>query len=295
MVHTTYDQPAPASVQDDPFYYGQRTVLHYDADGRAYFTDEPLTLDDFLDPQEGDEFVQDSQHYIDAARAWSIFRSRYLDDPTTAVFSDLKILWDIPGLAEPAPDVSVMPNVRNKDSPRCSFDVQAEQARPCLVLEVVSPRYRHKDREDKIAIYAQAGVPEYFIIDAQWSEFEDDMTANYIVLGYRLDAGTYIPMTPDERGWLYSATTGVWIGATPARDDFIIVDAATGERLLPDDTARIEAERRAAEAEQRAAEAEAARIEAERRAAEAEQANQTMQAELARLREQLAHLQADSK
>ncbi len=37
--------------------------------------------------------------------------------------------------------------------------------RPDLVMEVVSPDYRHHDLETKRREYAQAGIPEYWIVD----------------------------------------------------------------------------------------------------------------------------------
>ena len=39
---------------------------------------------------------------------------------------------------------------------------------------------------------------------------------------------------PDERGWIYSATTAVWIGVSEDRDEFFVVDAKSGERILSD-------------------------------------------------------------
>lgn len=260
---------APPDVAD-PFYYGQRMVEVYDEHGKRHWDYVPLTLDDYLDPQEGDHFMQDSHHYADVDKARSIFEYHYRHDPTVAVFSDLKMLWGIKGLAEPCPDVAVVPNIRDPKRRRKSFHVIEEGTRPCLVVEIVSARYRGKDTEDKVAIYAQAGVQEYFILDSQWTESaEDAATPDYTVRGYRLEDGAYVALLPDERGWVYSAVTGVWIGPTASRDDFIIVDAATEERILP-------VSERAAAAEQRAV--------------EAEREKQALQAELERLRAQLAQL-----
>ena len=100
----------------------------------------------------------------------------------------------------------------------------------------------------------------------------------YEVQGYRLTGGHYWPIPLNEKGWIYSAVNEVWIGPNEARDGFVVIDAKTGERILPDrlraDVAEERAENEAAaraEAEQKAqAEAEA-RAEAQRKAqAEAE-------------------------
>lgn len=240
---------APPTVEKaevrDELYYGHRLVTIRDASGRETFVYEPLTLEDFLDPQEGDHFVQGTLHHEDVAKAVSIFRYLYEDDPTVAVFSDLKMVWDIEGLPQPAPDVAVVPNVRDPDRPRQVFDVAQEGTRPCFILEIVSPRYREPDRKDKVAIYEQAGVEEYVIIDP-W--LQEDGSVSYEVLGYRLEKGRYVAIPPDERGWIYSATNNVWIGLNEARNGFVVVDGRTGKPIL------------SAEERVRALEAELARL-----------------------------------
>src|SRR5688572_31802439 len=127
---------------DDEFYYGYRTIITHDEQGRAVYSYKPLTLDDFLDPEEGDLFMQGTLHNEDTDALKSIFRYLYRNDPTTAVFSDLKILWGIKGLSRPAPDVIVIPNVKEPAKPRPAFDVSLEGTRPRFILEVVSPSYR---------------------------------------------------------------------------------------------------------------------------------------------------------
>lgn len=249
---------------EDEFYYGHRLVKTRDESGEEIWTYQPLALEDFLDPQEGDHFVQGTLHDDDVEKAKSIFRFLYRDDPTVAVFSDLKIVWDIEGLSQPAPDVAVIPDVEDPDNPRRVFDVVVEGTRPYFVLEIVSPRYRKPDREDKVDIYAQAGVDEYVIIDP-W--LDDEGNVAYEVLGYRLRDGRYTEIEPDERNWIYSATNDVWIGPTELHDSFLVVDAKSNERILP--------------AEERAVMEATARIEAEGRA-------EALEAELARLREGLA-------
>lgn len=195
--------------------------------------------------------MQGTLHNDDTEQAKSIFRHLHEEDPTAAVFSDLKMVWDIEGLSQPAPDVAVIPDVKDPDKPRGEFDVAVEGTRPRFALEIVSPRYRKPDREDKVAIYERAGVEEYVIIDSWLREGE----VSYEVLGYRLEAGAYTEIEPDEQGWIYSAVNDVWIGVSEARDRFFVVDGRTGERILPDREARLVAEGRA-----QALEAELARL-----------------------------------
>jgi Uma2 family endonuclease len=276
MTLTTHNsQPELSTEPEDPFRYGTRVSISYDENGEMIYTELPLTLEDFLDPQEGDHFLQGTLHYEDVGKAASIFRHLHRNDPTTAVFSDLKMIWDIEGLPQPAPDVAVVPNVKTPEKHRGSFDVAVEGTRPQFVLEMVSPEYREPDRQKKVGIYEAAGVEEYIIIDS-WLA---GGTVSYEVLGYRLVEGNfYTEIPPDERGWIYSVTNRVWIGISEERDGFFVIDAQTGERILPAEVAREEAEHQAqveAEARQIAehqaqAEAEARQI-AERQArAEAE-------------------------
>jgi len=251
---------------DDEFYYGYRTIITYDPSGKPIYSYKPLTLDDFLNPEEGDLFMQGSLHEDDTDALKSIFRYLYEDDPYTTVFSDLKILWGIEGLAQPAPDVTVVPNVKEPHKPRPTFDVEREGTAPTFILEVVSPRYRQPDRESKVAIYEQAGVPEYFIIDS-WLRGEQ---VAYEVVGYRLQDGIYTEIQPNEQGWLFSEITQVWLGVTEEKDGYFVIDARTHQPILPDHLrARAEAARAEAEAARAAAET-AARQQAEARIAELE-------------------------
>jgi Uma2 family endonuclease len=245
---------------DDEFYYGYRTIITYDKQGKEIYSYKPLTLDDFLDPEEGDLFMQGTLHNEDTDALKSIFRYLYQNGPDTAVFSDLKVLWGIEGLSQPAPDVMVVPNVQNPAQPRPAFDVSEEGVRPTFILEVVSPRYRQPDRDKKVAIYEQAGVQEYFIIDS-WLQGEQ---ISYEVLGYRLQDGIYTQIQPNEQGWVFSEVNNVWLGVSEDKKRFFVIDGQTGERILT--------------AEERAAAEAAARQQAEARIAQLEMQLQELKA-----------------
>lgn len=296
---TAADMAPPA---DDLFYYGHRIVEVYDDAGNRHYEYHPITQDAFLDPEEGEHFVQGTLHNDDTECLKSIFRHHYRDDPTTGVYSDLKFLWGLKGLSQPCPDVAVVPNLSDRARMRESFDAREEGTRPCLILELTSPRYRNKDLVDKVAIYERAGIQEYIIIDSNRNE--RDNSVFYEVSGYRLHEGTYHEIEPDERGWIYSATSTTWIGPTDDHSSFQVIDARTGERILPaDERAEAEAARAEAEATRASAADERARAEAARASAaderarteaaaraEAERQAQAMQEELKRLREELARL-----
>lgn len=285
--------PSPNGVApaDDPFYYGHRWQPVLDEAGNLDYIEVPLTQEDFLDPQEGDHFVQGTLHEKDVEKIKSIFRRLHRHHPELTVYSDLKIDWGIQGLQNPAPDVSVIPNVVDSARPRGQFDVPDEGTRPIFVLEMVSPRFVESDYERKPNIYEQAGVREYIIIDSNLRDWDDEVS--YTLEGHRLHEGRYVPIQPDERGWLFSEENGAWIGVTADGDEFFVIDAYSGEQVLPD-LEQIEV------AEQRAIAEAAARTEAERRAQIAEEradaeaaARAATERQMQALLEEVARLQAE--
>ena len=227
------------------FRYGSRIVHMPQDDGSVALVEVPLDVDDFLDPEEGDVMVQGNWHEWVVSSLAGMLRRWLQRSPDVAVLSDIKICWGIPELPEPAPDVCVVRGMRDRLRQRGSLDVEEEGVRPCLLIEVVSPLYRHHDYTSKLKIYEQAGVEEYLIVEPKEGE-------PFGLIGYRLDdGGRYQPIPTDAGGRLSSRTTGLWFSPYPEpdfdRDRYLIVeDSATGERL-----------RTPAEAEARARDAEA--------------------------------------
>jgi Uma2 family endonuclease len=284
--------------EEDEFYYGYRYNVIYDDEGNEDLVMVPLTQDDFMDPQEGDMFMQGSQHNKDIAALFSIFCYLYQHNPDITIFSQLKMIWGIVGMSEPAPDIAVVPEVKEPNKPRSSFRVQEEGTQPIFALEVVSPRYRRDDLQKKVAVYQQMGIEEYFIIDSGLRERMIDPKLSYSMLGYRLHGGIYTKVQPNSQGLLYSQINNIWLGANEAKDGFLVIDGQTGEPILPADeraniaeaqvavesasrqvaedqvemeiTARQNAEHRATQAEHRAGLEATARQNAEHRAKMAE-------------------------
>jgi Uma2 family endonuclease len=232
----------PTLPSDDPFRLGWRFRRVRLPDGRAELVEEPLTAEDLLDPRLGDHVVQNSWHVATVHRLFDILSRRYKAHPDVFVSCDLKMIWGIPGLSGPAPDIAVIPGVRDKARMRRSFHVLKEGTRPALAIEVVSeePEQQSADHEGKVRVYEQAQVPEYIILDPP-SPPEDRCR----LTGYRLNAaGRYEPIVPDAEGRLLSRTTGLWL--VPAQRTVHLIDSATGEQLLTGDE---EADRLRAELE----------------------------------------------
>jgi Uma2 family endonuclease len=253
---------ADAELEDDPSDVS--TLLRWveRPDGRMELRETPLTPEDYLDPQEGDTWVQGARHNATRGFLAQTFRFHFHDDPQVLVTEDLKFLFGR-GLPQPAPDVAVVRGVRYGD--RDVFDVAAEGVPPCLIIEVVSPksrRIRKIDVQDKVDGYRRAGVPEYIIVDrpvrGENSPFE--------LIGYRLDAAGRNPrIEPHDQGRLLAETINIWIGLSPDRQHVLLWDAATGERILsPEEAvAARDAEIAARDAEIAARDTEIARLRAE--------------------------------
>jgi Uma2 family endonuclease len=276
----------------DPFYWGSRLIRVVDAAGGTSLKEVPLSRADILNPQEGDMMMQGPRHGLFGIKLADML-NRHFDRPDVAVLYDVKILWNAPELDQPAPDISVIKGIADKQAllAKASFSVAEEGTLPCLVIEVISPRYRDIDLDDKALIYEQAGVPEYLAIDITEVPLQ--------LLGHRMSPeGRYWK----QRGAFISETTELRFEAGKEIDEIIVTCTATGRRLL---SASEEAEARQVEAEARRAEADArqaaerradkesearqaeaaARRDAERRLAEEAEKRAALEAELQRLRE----------
>jgi hypothetical protein len=248
----------PQPLTSDLAECGFRIVEITHPDGTDDFYYVPLTEEEFLHPKEGYRLPNSIFHDTATADVKDILSRRYANDPTTGVFGDLLIKWDIPNLGDHCPDTFVAFGIRPKEAHCTEFLVAAEGVRPALILEVVSPRYRSTDRVKKVRHYSQAGVREYIILDRrkQRGEYIDD------VIGYRLDdEGSYLPLIPDEEGRVFCETVGLWIGLQDGK--VVMVDAATGERL----PTSLELQQQLTQTEQQLTQTEQRAIEAEQRAA----------------------------
>src|ERR1700694_4491617 len=160
---------------DDPFRLGLRERIVRLRGGRTELRQIPLTAEDLLDPQLGDHVTQNSWHNAVVVTTYEMLSWRYESRPDVLVTGDLKMIWEIPGLPNPSPDVAVIPDVRDKGRMRRSFNVRREGTRPAFVLEVISdePEQRSADHHRKVEIYERAGISEYLILDPPASAAEE--------------------------------------------------------------------------------------------------------------------------
>lgn len=281
-----FEELEPQLESQEKYPYGWRYVTKTLPGGQEIYYKKPLTLEDSLNPQEDDEVPQRSKHAQCSIDIFDMLRNRYAFSPTVGVFYDLIMKWGVDGLDEPAPDVIVIPNIRDKYIDCGHFDVKQQGTRPSLIIEVVSPSSQ-TDYTRKVETYQQAGVQEYFIIDPH----SKTKKPSYEIKAYRLQGNKYMPIKPDEQGCFLSKTTDVLFGVYDNKQRVRLKDSKTGEWLL---TAPEEQEARLAEQEARLAEQEARLAEQEVRLKAEAQVKQGEQ-KIHQLMEQLRQLGVEPK
>jgi Uma2 family endonuclease len=112
---------------------------------------------------------------------------------------------------------------------------------PNFVLETTSKKTRREDQNKKMQIYAQMGVPEYFLYDPLGEWLEPPLQ------GYRLEGGQYARVEPDKDGGIASQL-GIIFRLEEGQLE--LVNAATGQRLQTAEERVVEAEARAKALEQ---------------------------------------------
>ena len=264
----------------DPFRYGWRFVLRPTPDDPHHLEQVPLTLEDVLHPEVGDFIVHNDRHETDRIYLTEVLRARLEASGAAIVLTDVRIVWDIPGLRAHGPDVMVIPGIAERQN-WSTFDVAVEGARPALIIEITSPETREHDLERKVAHYAQAGVAQYVIIDDMGGGGRERRLR---LLDYRLADGGYEAHPLDADGRVHLAIADLWLGV---EGDRVVCYDAQGVAIGDYGTVvrqAAAAAARAQRAEERARqEAERARQEAAARA-EAESRVRALEAELRRLR-----------
>lgn len=268
------------------------------ADGKEEVITIPLTPDEALHPEEGYVMPVNTDHARITNDLNDLLGMHYHGHPELTVFADLVFKWDHAEIGSFAPDIAIVPHVRNPAAPRREFRVAEEGTRPLLVFEVVSPSSRRGDRMIKVRDYPRVGVQEYIYID-HWQRRGQTI---WEIAGFRLAGDHYLPIIPDEDGAIYSETLNLRIGIEEGQ--IWIEDSDTGTELLTHlktEQARRAAEEQAqAEAVARRAAEEQAQAEAVARRAAEEQAQaeiaarQTLEARLADLETQMRRLQEQS-
>ena len=166
-----------------------------------------------------------------------------------------------------SPDVYVVFGVR-KVPQRRSFYTWAEGAAPAAVFEFLSDATAHQDREEKVERYLmEMGVQEYFIHQPELKKLAE-------FRGWRRNAfGEIVEMVPDAEGGLFSETLNLYFRWQEQLDTHVRLLRPYLPDGTPITTSREEHQ---------------LRVEAEALAAEEAVRRREVEAELERLRAQLA-------
>jgi Uma2 family endonuclease len=227
------------SPATDPFYYGWRYVERKDQNGRVVVDQVPLTAKDVLHPKEDDQIPEHSAHAQDRTYLAEVCTAQTADEPTTVVLSDCLVAWGVKGVRPTAPDVTVIPGVRERKQ-WGTFYVARERARPQLVVEITSPKTRKDDLGIKRRYYYRAGVLFYVIVD----QLRGRGPRQLRLLGYRRGQRGYEKLPLNDQGRLWLETVRVWLGV---EDGQAVCYDANGKRIgtyTEQATARQKAEKR---------------------------------------------------
>ncbi len=204
-------EPVPGSPAD-PFRYGWRYVPRKQADGRVEVETVPLTLEDLLFPEEGDQTAQFPSHVNDCFYLKGVFKTRLADAPEAVVLADCRVDYNIPGVRPLGPDISVFLGVP-RDFDRGTLYLAEDAAAPVLVIEVTSPDTRKNDFGIKKDFYRRAGVPLYVIVDAR----PGPKGRRVKLHGFRHTAEGYDPLPLDDRERLWLEPLGLWLAIEDGR------------------------------------------------------------------------------
>jgi Uma2 family endonuclease len=243
----------------DPYRYGWRYVRRDRADGTFVVEQVPLTLEDVLHPQEGDQVTHSDAHQRRRRYLVNVLEAQLAHDPAAVVLDDVRVAWDHPDLKPHGPDIAIILGIRARKN-WSTFDVAAEGVRPALIIEITSPETASIDRSNKLEEYDLAGVPLYVIVDTVMLRKEPALR----LLAYTQTPNGYQVLPPDERGRIWLAPARTWLGVE--QNEIVCYDEADhplgdyralAEELAAETQARAEADWRAEMAEARIRELEA--------------------------------------
>ena len=107
----------------------------------------PLTLEDFLDPTPRCEACQDGPHSSTLHSLSGLLR-QHLKDQNLFLGVQMRMIWHIPGLPEPPPDLFIVKGIREVPPDWWYFDIVETGLRPSLIIEIATlldPEVRRLD------------------------------------------------------------------------------------------------------------------------------------------------------
>jgi Uma2 family endonuclease len=198
----------------DAYRYGSRFVRVVAPDGTETVDQVPLTLDDVLFPEPGDDIPNGNAHSDDLSYLMNVFNYKFSNYQTVVGLSRCLVDWNLPGVKPLRPDISLFFGVKGRISSSSIFDVAKEGARPVLVIEVTIPATRINDVGAKVDYYHRAGVPLYVIADVVE---QDETDRRFELIRYERTPSRYKRVKSDQRGWIWLNPVHLWLGLTRDR------------------------------------------------------------------------------
>jgi Uma2 family endonuclease len=247
-----------------------------------------LSAQDYPD-SDGRPVGETPRHVENLTYLLHMLRIRYTRDPQVYLAGNMFVY--VPGdrFRNVAPDLFVVFGIPKSTTPeRRRYLVWEEGKAPDVVIELTSESTREEDIDDKIVIYRNQGVREYFLYDP-YEEYLDSP-----LQGYRLIEGEYQPIEA-VAGRLPSSLLGLHLKPSdgllrlydPATNTWLSTPEEDYHALLAAETARQQAEAARQQAEAARQQAEAARQQEEEARRRAETEMQRLRQELEEMRRRL--------
>lgn len=163
----------------------------------------PTAKTDIFYPESDGKPMAETELHRDALmKALQTLSEYFKDDPDVCVSGNL-MMYYVEGNPRKSisPDVFVTFGVGKKQ--RRTYRIWDEGKPPDFVIEFSSPKTYRKDLREKKALYAEIGIFEYFLYDAERNLLPSPL------MGFRLAAGEYVSIQSDADGSVFSETLGL--------------------------------------------------------------------------------------
>lgn len=245
---------------------------------------------------DGKPMAVSDNHRRVLTRILQLLEEFFRENPDVYVSGDL-LMYYIQGDPRKvvAPDALVSFGIGQKR--RRTYLVWQEGKTPDFVMEMASETTYRNDLTQKMSLYADLGIPEYFLCDIE------ALYLPFSLMGFTLVDGVYEPIRAAPDGSVHSSILGLDFHLH--LDEIRLYNPATQQWVLtPEEAAEVRADRESARADQEAtarqqasARADQASARADREAVTRQQASaraEAAEAEVAALRAELARLRNTS-
>ena len=230
------------------------------------FPSAPTEIADLYPESDGKPMAETERHFRELLKNFNRLETHFAHIPDVYVLGDMMMYYEEGNPRKSiSPDIFVAFGIGKKE--RRIYKIWEEGKPPDFVLEFSSKGTYRNDLTGKVRLYAEIGIPEYFLYDV------DRRYLPTPLMGFRLIGDEYVEIPALATGGIPAATLGLEFHLLD--DSFDIYDPEAQEWV---NTAAEDAGERAEDAEERANQEATARHKAE--------------AEVARLQEELERLKA---